>query len=298
MRSQFLSQRTDKAGTPLVATQWMTELLSFPLLLLVLPPFLVGCLLSGCQDGKAAALGVTSLALLTAWGSIVNHHADWQSDAINSKRRLLHQQMSRSRLARLQRHILIAYVTLVTVGFMHQPLTVVLFLVGLLGALQYSTGLKIENRLWLNGLYLALAYGVYPLSVGLAIGGDVSAIFSTAPLFVASFLLFIDLGVAPFKDFGDVEGDRKTGKRTLPSIYGPQATVFAQAGMIVLALVVVALQQSYGIHETRLFTATCLAILLLLYLRLRVASHHAEFLHYAALLACCCRFILIHTALP
>lgn len=279
-----------------MTARWMTELLSLPLLVLVLPPYFVGCLLTHCQDVRAIALGAAALALLTVWGSIVNHFVDWQTDAINNKRPWLHQHRPRSSLARYQRYVLIAYSTLLIIGFLHQSLILIMFLAGFLGALQYSAVLKVENRLWLNGFFLASAYGVYPLLVGLAMGGDVAAIFNPTSIVVASFLLFLDLGVAPFKDYGDLDGDRRTGKRTLPNVYGLRTTVKIQAGMIALALIVVALQQSYRSHETWLLMVICIGLLLLLLIRQRVDSHHAEFLHYAALLACCGRFVLLTTA--
>lgn len=274
--------------------RWMTELLSLPLLLLVLPAFLAGCLLANCRDVRLVAFGALALALLTAWGSIVNHYADWQTDAINNKRIWLHRFQSCSNLAAYQKSLLVVYLAVVIVGFGHRPLAMLTFMAGILGALQYSTWLKIENKLWLNDLYLALAYGVYPILVGLVIGGGAQKIFAMTSVLTAAFLLLLDLGVAPFKDYGDLEGDRQTGKRTLPIVYGTPSTVRIQSGMIALAMVIAALLLlSNRSLESWLLLLTCLALMLLLQFRRRDDSHHAEFLHFAALLGWCGRLALL-----
>lgn len=273
------------------------ELLSLPLLYLVLPPFFAGCLLSRCNDRRGVALGAMALILLTVWGGIVNHYADWQSDEINHKRPWLHRHRSRSSLVSYQGYVLTAYVTLVVAGFHDKPATLLMFLAGILGALQYSALSKIENRLWLSDLYLALAYGVYPILVGMLIGGGVATLFSNKFVLWSSFLLFLDLGVAPFKDYGDQEGDRKTNKRTLPNIYGLHQTVKFQATMIVVATTIAVFQaQSHPQSQmTWALVFTCLGLLMLLWLRYRIHTHHEIFLHFAALLSCSGRLALLIT---
>lgn len=288
----------DKVGSGarsvLATSRWMTELLTLPLLYLVLPPYALGYGLSPGHDTSSLVWGAAALTLLTVWGGILNHYAGWASDSINGKRRWLHRSCKRSDLMQHQWIALTAFLAAAIIGFGDQPLLLGLLLVGAIGASQYSIMLRIEKRLWLSGVYLAVAYGGFPMLVGLLAGGGDAALLNGMTILVVSLLLLLDLGVAPFKDYGDQAGDRIAGKHTLPNVYGLQRTVTVQSGTAVLALIVALLLAL--VHRSGAawwLAVVCLALLLLLQLRKRDDAHHDEFLHYAALLSCLGRLILL-----
>jgi 4-hydroxybenzoate polyprenyltransferase len=197
------------------------EMISIPLLYLILPPCFIGFQMAGGGEVSDLILIFLALALITIWGNMINHYADWYADEINHKRMCLHRSLTRADLLRYQWIPLLVFVGMVLVGLWQHPLVAVALGGGLIFAFHYSLGAKIKDRLWLNYLYLVVAYGVYPLLIGFLVASNQAPVTSSlAGLLILLFILFLDLAIAPSKDIEDAEGDRITGKRTLPNVFG------------------------------------------------------------------------------
>lgn len=270
----------------LAARQWLSELLSLPLLFMVLPPFLIGYQLANGHDRRTLLEGVATLSLLTIWGSILNHYADWDADAINGKRPFLHLNVRRSDLLRMQWVVLAAYLAVSVVSFWQSLTTFLVILLGWMGAAQYSVGLRFKDRLWLSYPYLALAYSAYPLLLGLLVAGHATQSKALSVFVIMLLLLFLDTGIAPFKDYEDQTGDRRIGKRTLPNVYGARTTARFQSVLIGLAaiaasLLAVVLQVTWS----WVLVVFCLVLLMLVQLQRRISDAWFDFLHYAAMVA-------------
>lgn len=252
-------------------TEFIFDVLGFPLIYLVLPPYFIGHILSHSTVDFALWMGATSLCLLICWGSIMNHYADWQADEINHKRVWLHEGGSRSRLLRYQFVPLTLFLLVSILSSWHQPALIFMFLLGLFSALQYSIWMRFKDRLWFNYVYLAFAYGVYPLFLGLLVSGinwaetDLEFI-----LWILSFLLLVDIGIAPVKDFEDIPGDVLINKKTLPANIGFQNTHSYQTLIILTAiLVIIGMALATGIFVFWILTVPCLGLILLF----RFANH-------------------------
>ena len=77
----------------------------------------------------------------------------------------------------------------------------------------------LKKRLWINNASIALARGMLlPMAGWCLVPG--STPLDKEILAIGAFLFFFLLGASGTKDFGDVEGDRKFGMRTLPVHYG------------------------------------------------------------------------------
>jgi 4-hydroxybenzoate polyprenyltransferase len=213
-------------------------MLSLPLLYLILPPCFIGFQMAGTGNISDLLLIFLALTFMTIWGSILNHYADWDADEINHKRVWLHRSFSRVDLLSFQWIPLLAFFLTILVGLRVNPLVQISLGIGLFCAFQYSLGTKIKDRLGLNYIYLVVAYGAYPLFLGLLIGSSGTQVtFSTMGIFTLLFLLFLDLGVVPSKDFEDCEGDRLEGKGTLPNIFGETFTLRFQTIVLILTTV-------------------------------------------------------------
>jgi len=216
----------------------LVDLLSLPLLYVVLPPYLIGSQLSHSSDIRVLWMGVMALWLLVVWGSMINHYADWQADITNQKRMLLHDSWQRSDLLRYQLIPLILFLLVSLLASWQVHSLFIVFILGLFSALQYSALLRFKDRLYFSYVYLAFAYGSYPLLLGFLMGDTTQAVANWIPaLCIFLFLLFVDIAIAPVKDLEDIPGDRRIGKHTLPVILGVHKTYCFQSSVILLAVI-------------------------------------------------------------
>jgi 4-hydroxybenzoate polyprenyltransferase len=267
--NQLAVDTTHPASVETAMSGILTDLLAVPLWLLVFPPLLLGFRMMNGQDVSGLIVTVVAVAVLAAWGSMLNHYADWEADQINRKRTWLHRSLNRMQLLHYQWLPLLVLLAITWLGLKHNWKLQVLLSLGLVGAAQYSLVAKVKDRLWLNYLYLALAYGTWPLLVGIFVAGaEIRGIHTPMLLFIAFFLLLLDLGIAPSKDYEDRQGDDQTGKHTLPNKYGESRTIRFQFIMVFLALFCV-IYLAAKMHEPAFWvtTGSCVLVLLLLQLK-------------------------------
>lgn len=258
----------------------LADLLSAPLWLLVFPPLMLGFKMLGGRDSSDWMIVAMAVVVLVVWGSMLNHYADWEADQINRKRTWLHCSLTREQLLHCQWIPLLVLLTIIGFGLNHNWKLQVMLFVGLVGAVQYSFLGRVKDRLWLNYLYLALAYGTWPLLVGLlASGAGIQRVHPPTLLFTSLLLLLLDLGIAPSKDYGDLQGDTQMGKRTLPNSLGESLTIRFQFLATCLALFC-AICLMVTMHEPMLWitVGSCALVLLFIQLKKHKAFPNESFL--------------------
>ena len=147
----------------------------------------------------------------------------------------------------------------------------------------------------MNYLYLVVAYGVYPLLIGFLISSNqVLVTSSLAGLLILLFILFLDLAIAPSKDIEDAEGDRITGKRTLPNVFGE---IFTLKFQTIIFLLATALAISLIWVNPRFWLSApvillCLVAIYIVRKRRRITDPYPQFHHDLALISFAIRMSL------
>lgn len=92
----------------------------------------------------------------------------------------------------------------------------------------YSLG-RAKRVLLFKNLIVGVAWGLIPLGVGVYYG----VLLTPEILFLSAFF-FVSLTVAAaLFDIKDIEGDRREGIRTVPNVFGPRATRWGAAAVVV-----------------------------------------------------------------
>ena len=203
------------------------------ILIVVVPTTILGFLLSGSGNLTLLAEAVVLIILADVSANVINNYADWHIDVFNEKRNAMHNVFERQHLLFMYGALLLVlYSMMLIIGANFYLISSVTIFV-ILGML-YSIGTKLKDRVFLNYLTIALAYAAVSASVGFFSGnGNVSAFLRWSPLFI--FLVFVDLGYSMTKDYADIIGDKKHGKKTFPVMFGKGNTVRIQLAFITLA---------------------------------------------------------------
>lgn len=265
----------------------LSEMLSLSLLYLVLPPCFIGAQMVGGTSKLVFFVVLFALALITMWGGMLNHYADWNADEINGKRACLHRCCKRSDLWRYQWIPLAALVLTTLGGLRYLPYLQALVGVGAFWAYQYSFGARIKDHLGYNYIYLVIAYGAYPVLLGYSIGdSQAQTTLSLTGAITVAFLFLLDLGTAPSKDYEDVEGDRQARKRTLPTVFGEwwslqfQLIIFLLAVFLAIVAILLSNPLLWG-----LLAVICMFAIFILLRRRRDSRSYPDFQHDLALVS-------------
>jgi 4-hydroxybenzoate polyprenyltransferase len=114
--------------------------------------------------------------------------------------------------------ICILFTFLVVQLFLNQPISILLGLLFIfLGYIYSNSRVSIQSRGWWSPLLLAVCYGSIPAVLGLS---QKDALFSVAIIQIILLQIVILLPVLLAKDYKDLVGDRKTGKKTPLVLYG------------------------------------------------------------------------------
>jgi geranylgeranylglycerol-phosphate geranylgeranyltransferase len=176
-----------------------------------------------------AAYGFLSIFCISATALILNDYFDIETDRINAPSRPLPSGLV------TKSEVLVLSVVVALLGFLFSFLiglqalgvTIGVWLVGFL----YNWRLK-RSGIWGN-LFVAFSVGMTFIFGGIVVGNP----FEVVVWYLAITTFLIDLGEEIAADSLDVEGDRKTGSRSLAVVWGSEkAMAFAAA---VFGLVVV-----------------------------------------------------------
>lgn len=175
---------------------------------------------------------------LTAWyaaGTAINDIDDFEIDKINLKgaptRPLANDKIS---LKNLKLFAAISMITALILAALLGVYPLLIFMIGLLLNWQYSRKpLHLSHRGIWAPLLLPLGYVAFPYLFGI-FAYNLSFLHQDAIILAACYLSFI--GRIILKDFRDVEGDTKFGKRTFLVRHGRHATVIVSAVFWTLGL--------------------------------------------------------------
>lgn len=183
-------------------------------------------------------LGV--IIIISSWwvnATSINDLADYEIDKINLKgvaeRPLVNKQASRSQVTKLA--VISGGLALLTGFLLNYKIGLLVAACLVLNYIYSMPPLKISHRGVLAPLLLPLGYVVLPFLVGAwAIGGLISD--DGWVILTAIYISFI--GRIILKDFRDVKGDAKFGKRTFLLRYGRKTTCLTSAVCLVIGTII------------------------------------------------------------
>lgn len=109
----------------------------------------------------------------------------------------------------------------IMIGLSVNPATSLLCTAGAILGLMYSfSPIYLKKRLILKQLSVASGGLVSSLTGGAAVG-----MISSSVLFAGFMFFTYAMAVVPIVDLGDMVGDRKEGRKTLPIVWGPEYTI-------------------------------------------------------------------------
>ncbi|KYH40860.1 MAG: 4-hydroxybenzoate polyprenyltransferase-like prenyltransferase [Candidatus Bathyarchaeota archaeon B26-2] len=109
----------------------------------------------------------------------------------------------------------------VAVGLYINLATFLLCIAGVLLGFMYSfSPIYLKRRFILKQVAVAGGGLISSLTGGAAVG-----MISSTVLFAGFIFFTYAMGVVPIVDLGDIEGDRREGRKTLPVIWGPEYTI-------------------------------------------------------------------------
>ncbi len=176
-----------------------------------------------------AIYGFLSIFCISATALILNDYFDIETDRINAPSRPLPSGLvSKS-------EVLILSVVVALLGFLFSFLispqalavTIGVWIVGFL----YNWRFK-RTGIWGN-LFVAFSVGMTFIFGGIAVGNP----FEVVVWYLAVTTFLIDLGEEIAADALDVEGDRRTGSRSLAVVWGPERAMALAAGIFGLVVV-------------------------------------------------------------
>lgn len=233
-------------------------------------PITVSCF--GVALLAAVAAGGVTLAIFLAFISIIfllihgngtNDIADYDIDKVNLKnasdRPLVGGDTSKRQLWWLQGVCgVLAVVAALPLGF---PAAVVTLLVVVYNYAYSFRPLRITDRTIVAPITLAAAYTFQPFTLGFASTG----MDEPYPWFLACAIYFGFVARLLLKDFRDVKGDAKFGKRTFLLRYGPAVTCVASgvSALVSLMLAGVAVGYSWGVFGVVVLSNVAVVWLLL-----------------------------------
>ncbi|RPH38142.1 prenyltransferase [bacterium] len=185
--------------------------------------------LGGLPSLTQATYGFLSIFCISATALILNDYFDIETDRINAPSRPLPSGLV------TKSEVMVLSVVVALLGFLFSflisPLafavTVGVWLVGFL----YNWRLK-RTGVWGN-LFVAFSVGMTFIFGGIVVGNP----FEVVVWYLAVTTFLIDLGEEIAADALDVEGDRKTGSRSLAVVWGPRRAMSVAAGIFGLVVV-------------------------------------------------------------
>jgi len=98
----------------------------------------------------------------------------------------------------------------------------------LLGVLYSSKPFRLKSRFFIKNLTISAGVMISILSGSLALG-----VLNTQILYLITLNGFFSLVLTPVADIRDIEGDKRSGTKTIPVVWGPEMTVRLTLSVIV-----------------------------------------------------------------
>ena len=142
----------------------LNELLYPEVVLMIVPFVLVGFIAANSFNLILLLYATVIVTLGDLTGNVLNNYGDWEIDEANNKRRYLHKRLSRKAVFYIFIALSIAYFALGLFANMYLLLTMI---GGYLGAVLYSTVLKLKDKFIFNNLTLGFVYGLVTFCYGI-----------------------------------------------------------------------------------------------------------------------------------
>lgn len=150
---------------------------------------------------------------------ISNDVADLATDRTNIVTRPVVQEKVSQRGALILSFVL--SVAGIMIGLSINSITFLLCVAGVMLGFMYSfSPIYLKRRFLLKQLAVASGGLISSLTGGAAVG-----MISSSVIFAGFMFFTYAMAVVPIVDLGDIEGDRKEGRKTLPLIWGPEYTI-------------------------------------------------------------------------
>jgi geranylgeranylglycerol-phosphate geranylgeranyltransferase len=183
-------------------------------------------------------LAVLSTGLITAGANIINDYYDIETDKINRPMRPLPSGKMKRKAALI--FFCVVYITAFLLAlFISIYMFLIAFIVGLL-LFFYSYHLK-RTVLWGN-LVVSLSTALAFIYGGLAVG-VVSAV-----IYPAIFAFLLHFGREIIKDMEDVEGDQRTGAKTLAVVYGYKSGYILSISIFIVLIILMLIPYIYQVY--------------------------------------------------
>lgn len=182
----------------------------------------------------AAACMLLSGPLLTGYTQTLNDFYDREIDAINEPYRPIPSgaisvpQVITQILVLLFSGLGVAYALDLWAGHSFPHVTAVALLGTFLAYIYSAPPLKLKQNGWLGNYALGASYIALPWWAGQALFGELTPTIVVVTLFYS----LAGLGIAVVNDFKSVEGDRQLGLKSLPVMFGIQASAWICVLMI------------------------------------------------------------------
>ncbi len=213
----------------------LKEALILPILLVVVPTTFVGFLASGSSNIIDMLLGLVLIILAGVSANVLNNYSDWEIDIKNKKRNILHETFKRRELSFLYLFILLLIYLIVYIFRLNFYTLLTISLYILMGIF-YSLFIRFKDKILFNYLIIAISYGVIAFSLGYFLGSNIiSGFYNLLPIII--FIFIADFGYSISKDYGDIIGDKKYKKNTLPVIFGKDFSIKFQFLIINIAYI-------------------------------------------------------------
>lgn len=179
--------------------------------------------LGGLPSLSQAVFGFLSFFFISATALILNDYFDIETDRINAPTRPLPSGLvTKAEVVALAIIVaLLGFLSSLMVGLDAFIVVVIVWVVGFL----YNWRFK-KSGLFGN-LFVGFSVGMTFVFGGIVVGNP----FEAVVWFLAVTTMFIDLGEEIAADSLDVEGDRKTGSRSLAVLFGPQQAMRIAVGV-------------------------------------------------------------------
>ena len=218
---------------------------------------------------KAAPPLITAIAItLTSYMIalsvyIYNDVVDYEVDKINKLERPVAQgKVSRKDAATIS---LILAITGVVVSYlvnMEALLLTLLFLI--IGFLYSAPGVYLKGK----GVYAKTLFPAILGGISGVLGGAAVGVLTPSVLYCGFLYFILVFGAAPLMDLKDMKGDKSSGYKTVPIVYGPKFTI-KLAMLTFFSLIPITFfsypRLGYNILTPILITGTSLVMMLLLY---------------------------------
>ena len=215
-------------------------------------------------------LAALAASLLNGASNTINQIFDIEIDKINKPDRVLPK--GRVSISTAVKFSIMLYVISMITALNVNLSCLLFFLIGAATTIIYSVPpLRVKRFGWYANLTIAISRGVLLVLAGWSVTKPVA---SFEPWFIGLIFGVFVFGATTAKDFGDIEGDRQGGCRTLPILYGKEKAVKIMYPFNILPFIFIVVSAIMGVFTGNRWVLIMLGGILAIwgYMTLRILS--------------------------